>query len=171
MINNLSFNLTKPIFGRSNKLLKGSENMYLSYFCILYQLSAATLIISGSNYCIVIIWNGQVETENKPSKSMKMSHFGVFLSKFFWLRGGPLSGSPLNVQRSASRCTWVKINTFYTIWLRSIYLQETHWWGLGYWAQSKHACVKFEAQLSVGMHSFSAQPPFNSKMTGAWIVR
>ena len=93
MINNLSFNLTKPIFGRSNKLLEGSENMYLSCFCILYQLSA-TLIISSSNYCIVIIWFGQVETENKPSKSVKMSHFGVVFSKFFWLRGGEPPRAP-----------------------------------------------------------------------------
>ena len=125
MINNLSFNLTKPIFGRSNKLLKGSENMYLSCFCILYQLSA-TLIISGSNYCIVIIWFGQVETENKPSKSVKMSHFGVVFSNFFWLRGATPLGLPLNIQRSAPRCTWVKFNTLNTIWLSSIYLQRTH---------------------------------------------
>ena len=41
--------------------------------------------------------NGQVETENKPpSNSVKMSHFGVVFSKFFWLRGGnPPQAPPL----------------------------------------------------------------------------
>ena len=57
-----------------------------------------------------------------------MSHFGVaFWQIFLTPRGNPPSGSPLNVQRSAPRCTWVKFNTLNTIWLSSIYLQRTHW--------------------------------------------
>ena len=50
----------------------------------------------------------------------------LFLANFSDSEGEPPSGSPLNVQRSALRCTWVKFYKIFTIWLRSIYLQRTH---------------------------------------------